>query len=487
MSDTLSRLKSIVGGENVIENPDFFSNSVWFKTGENQLAPDFLVKPVNSGQVQDVVKLANELSLPLIPVSSAAPHRTGGVTVDVPGAIVVDLSGMKKIIRINRQHCIAVVEPGVTWEQLSAELAKEGLRITHPLLPKKGKSVIASLLDREPCISPKFQYNMTEPLRSMEIIFGTGDKVLTGNGGHMLNDDEKWAGGEAAITQSGPHQFDFLKMVSAAQGSMGVVTMASLKLEPIGKEEKAVFVEAKSFDKLTDFLYKTLKFRFGDEVCIFNRKALASLLADDAEGAELFEAKLAPWTALVNIKWGALRAKEKIAVQEADIADIAQANGLVPVKSVAGLPSSAVTEKILKIDGNSEWRNIAAGAAKEIFYLTTIDKVGAQLKKAAEIADKHGYSFSDCPIYLQPMHQGVALHCSIALPITEDQGDSVELKNLYDDLSRELAGVGAFYSRPYGIWSEIMYEGNAQHTQLTKQMKDIFDPEYIMNPGKLCF
>ena len=138
----------------------------------------------------------------------------------------------------------------------------------------------------------------------MEIIFGTGDKVLTGNGGHMLNDDEKWAGGEAAITQSGPHQFDFLKMVSAAQGAMGIVTMASLKLEVIGKEEKAVFVEADSFDKLTDFLYKTLKFRFGDEVCIFNRKAMASLLADDAEGTEMYSSKLAPWTALINIKWG---------------------------------------------------------------------------------------------------------------------------------------------------------------------------------------
>ena len=487
MSDTLNRLKGIVGGENVTENPDFFSSSVWFKTGENQLTPDFLVKAQNSDQVQEVVKLANELSLPLIPVSSEAPHRTGGVCADVPGAIVLDMSGMKKIIRINRQHTIAVVEPGVTWEQLSAELAKEGLRITHPLLPKKGKSVIASLLDREPCISPKFQYNMTEPLRSMEIIFGTGDKVLTGNGGHMLNDDEKWAGGEAAITQSGPHQFDFLKMVSAAQGSMGVVTMASLKLELIGKEEKAVFVEADSFEKLTDFLYQTLKFRFGDEVCIFNKKAMAALLADDAEGAEMYSSKLAPWTALINIKWGALRAKEKIAVQEADIADIAQANGLVPVMSIAGLPAARVTGKILTFDGDSEWRSKATGASKEIFFLSTLDKISTQLKKAAEVADKHGYAFADCPIYLQPMHQGVAVHCSIALPITEDQADSAELKVLYDEMSRELAGVGAFYSRPYGIWSEIMYDGNAQHTDLTKKMKDIFDPEYVMNPGKLCF
>ncbi len=487
MSDTLSRLTSIVGGENVIENPDFFSSSVWFKTGENQLTPDFLVKAASTEQVQEVVKLANELALPLIPVSSSAPHKTGGVSVDVPGAIVLDMSGMKKIIRIDRTHCIAVVEPGVTWEELSIELAKKDLRITHPLLPKKGKSVIASLVDREPCISPKYQYNMTEPLRSMEIIFGTGDKVLTGNGGHMLNNDEKWAGGEVPITQSGPHQFDFLKMVSAAQGSMGVVTMASLKLEPLGKEEKPVFVESDSYEKLTDFLYKTLKFRFGDEVCVFNKKALASILADKAEDVDSVASKLSKWTALVNIKWGALRAKEKIAVQEADLTDIAQATGLVLSMTVAGIPAVKVTEKVLAINGDSEWKSKSTGAAKEIFFLSTLDKISAQLKKAAEVADKHGYAFSDCPIYLQPMHQGVAANCCIALPITEDQADSAELKAFYDEMSRELAGVGAFYSRPYGIWSEIMYDSNAQHTQLTKQMKDIFDPGYVMNPGKLCF
>ena len=487
MSDTLNRLKGIVGGENVIENPDFSSTSVWFKTGENLLTPDYLVKPVNTDQVQEVVKLANELSLPLIPVSSAAPHRTGGTCPDAPGAIVLDMSGMKKIIKVNRRHCLAVVEAGVTWEELSDACAKEGLRVTRPLLPKKGKSVIASLVDREPCISPKFQYSMTEPLRSLEIILGNGDKVLSGHGGFLRNEDERWEGGEAPVQNAGPHQLDFIRMVSGAQGTMGVVTTASVKLEPIGTVEKALFVEEDSIDKLTDFLYKTLKFRFGDEICVFNKKAMASILASDAEEAETYSKKLSPWTALVNLKWGALRAKEKIAVQEADVNDIAQENSLVTALSVAGLPGKTVTEKILSVDGDSEWKSKATGSAKEIFYLTTLDKVSAQLKKAAEVADKYGYSFTDCPVYLQPLHQGTAVHCSIGLPVYEDQVDSAELKAMYDEMSRELAAAGAFYSRPYGVWNELMFDANAPHDMLTKKMKDIFDPEHIMNPGKLCF
>ena len=487
MSDTLGRLENIVGKANVVEKPEFSSSSAGFRTEQNRLVPDYLVKPQNTDQVQDLVKLANMESIPLIPVSSSAPHKTGGVSVDVPGAIVIDMSGMKKIIKVNRRHCIAVIEPGVTWEELSDELAKHEMRIPRPLLPKKGKSVIASLVDREPCISPRFQYNMTEPLRSLEIIFGTGDKVLSGMGGHLRNDDEKLEGGEVPLTNAGPHQFDFIKMVSASQGAMGIVTTASVKVEPIGKEEKPVFVEAESFDKLTGFLYKTLKFRFGDEICIFNRKALASILAESEGDIEAIGARLSPWTTLVNIKWGALRAKEKIAVQEADITDIAQENGLVPVKSVGGFPSVEVTGKILAVNSEVDWKNRSAGSSKEIFYLSTLDKITAQLKKAAAVADENGYSFVDCPVYLQPLHQGTAVHCSITLPVTAEQGDSDELKNMYEKMSRELAAEGAFYSRPYGIWADLMYDGNAQHTALTQKMKDIFDPGHIMNPGKLCF
>jgi glycolate oxidase len=49
-----------------------------------------------------------------------------------------------------------------------------------------------------------------------------------------------------------------------------------------------------------------------------------------------------------------------------------------------------------------------------------------------------------------------------------------------------LAG-GAFFSRPYGIWADMAYKQDARSMAVLKTVKNIFDPNHIMNPGKLCF
>ena len=487
MSDTLNRLISIVGKDRVVENPEFTSDTAGYKAVKESMQPEFLVKPSNTEQVQKIVKMANESATPIIPVSSRGPHKTGGVSASAPGAVVVDLSGMNKILKVNRRHRLALIQPGVTWDQLAVELAENGLRIPQPLLPKRGKSVIASLLDREPLLSPKYQWNMTEPLRSMEIVFGTGDIVYSGMGGHRGEKEENWENGEIPVTNAGPHQFDFIKMVTASQGTFGIVTWASVRVEAAATAEKPVFAEAASLDSLSDYIYKNLKFRFGDEVCLFNRKAMASILSGKGDTVSLYDSKLSNWTAMINIKWGALRAKEKVEVQEADVLDIAQENGLIPSASVAGLPSAEVSRKVLALPAEENWKDRKTGKSKEIFFLSTLDKIPGQLKAASSLADKYGYAFSECPVYIQPLHQGTAAHCHIVLPVTGNEAESEEFAALYRDLSKELMNAGAFYSRPYGIWADLVYDRNAQNTILNNKMKDIFDPEHIMNPGKLCF
>ncbi len=488
MGSTLQRLIDIFGRENVTEAPEFSSSSVGpGSPGTPGLpaAPDYLVAPENTDQVQELVKLANERSLPLIPVSSSPPHRSGGVLPTTGGAVIVDLRRMNRILHVDRRSRLVLIEPGVTWDELSTELARHGLRIAPPLLPKRGKSVIATLLDREPLLSPKFQWNMNEPLRSLEIIWGTGDKIYSGMGGHRGETEEAWVNGTIPVTNAGPHQFDFMKMLTASQGTFGIVTWASVKVELAATAETALFFEGNSVDELTGFLYRVLQYRFGDEILIFNAKALSAILAGAGSGAgsntggaaeaAVGGANLAPWTAFVNVTWGALRAAEKIASQEADIRDIARANGILPADSVAGHPVAEVARKILSLAGETDWKT----SGPEIFFLSTLDRIPEQLKTAADVAERYAYPFADCPVYLQPLHQGVAVHCHIVLPGVTNE--------LYDQMSRELADGGAFFSRPYGIWSDIVYSHNEQHTNLTRKMKDIFDPANIMNPGKLCF
>jgi len=59
------------------------------------------------------------------------------------------------------------------------------------------------------------------------------------------------------------------------------------------------------------------------------------------------------------------------------------------------------------------------------------------------------------------------------------------MKKLFTRASEEFSGMGAYFARPYGIWSRLQLNKDAQSASLLKKLKGIFDPNNIMNPGKL--
>ena len=55
------------------------------------------------------------------------------------------------------------------------------------------------------------------------------------------------------------------------------------------------------------------------------------------------------------------------------------------------------------------------------------------------------------------------------------------------DASKTLLNHGAFFSRPYGPWADMVYDPSVGDVGVLKKLKGIFDPNHILNPGKLCF
>ena len=154
--------------------------------------PRFVVKPGSTKEVLSLVSWANQTQTPLVPVSSGPPRFRGDTVPSVPGAVVIDMSGMKKIMRIDVRNKVAMIEPGVTYTELQPELAKEGLRLITPLAPRANKSVVASLLEREPTTAPRFQWASLDPLRCTEIIWGDGQKLVTGDAAMFSSFEEAW-------------------------------------------------------------------------------------------------------------------------------------------------------------------------------------------------------------------------------------------------------------------------------------------------------
>lgn len=177
--DLKEKLAGVAGADGVSDDAETLSSyeSAGLAGGGKPL---LLVRPSEAPQVRTLIKLANEVGLNLV-FSSSGPPRYRGDTVPSGEAVIVDMSRMDRVLRVDRRNKVALIEPGVTFDRLKDAAEKAGLRALMPLLPRSSKSVLASYLEREPITIPKYHWDMTDPLLCTELVFGTGDLFRTGS------------------------------------------------------------------------------------------------------------------------------------------------------------------------------------------------------------------------------------------------------------------------------------------------------------------
>ena len=279
---------------------------------------------------------------------------------------------------------------------------------------------------------------------------------------------------------------DLLRMVLQAQGSMGIVTWASVKCELLPTVQKMFLAPARKSTDLEAFAYKVIWSRFGDKLFVVNRAYLSSLMGDTKDKIAELKATLPNWLAAVGVSGDIVLPEMKVEGQSKDLEDIAQATGLPLVSSIPGLVGSDLNEKALQPSGEQYWKKTAKGAFQDIFFVTTLDKTSKFIDAMYALAIEAGYPTEDVGVYIQPQHMGTSVHLEFSLPYdAENAGETKKVKALFEKASRELSKLGAYYARPYGIWSRIQLNKDAQSYELLKRMKDIFDPNNIMNTGKL--
>lgn len=489
MDGKKENLIGIVGKENVFNDTVSLESFSHDQSWALPIKPGFIVKPKNVDEVQAVVKWANQTKTPLVPVSSGPPRFYGDTVPSTTGAVIINLSRMNRIIRIDRRNRMTLIEAGVTYSQLQPELAKKDLRVSTPLLPRANKSVVTSLLERQPTLVPKYNWSLPEPLRSLELVWGSGDKMWTGEAGAQPGTLEKqWEMGLAQVSATGPAETDWYRLVSAAQGSMGIITWASVKCEILPKIHRLFFIPGKDISDLIDCAYKLLRLRLGDEFLLLNSTNLAYMLGNGAKKTETLREKLPVWTIIIGVAGRDIMPEEKVDVQVKDIKDITKQFGLQLLSEIPGANDKQVLEILLNPSGDPYWKLRYKGGCQDIFFLTTLDKTPRLIKIVYSLADLLKMPLSDIGIYIQPQHQGVSYQCEFTLPF--NPGNKLEAdkaKELLTKASEELIKQGAYFSRPYGIWADMVYSRDIQSTQLLKSIKKIFDPNYVLNPGKLCF
>ncbi len=482
------KLIKIAGADAVLDDPGdmapyIMSNPLWPAS-----LPNVVVSVKEMKTASKVVQFANENNVPLKPSSSGVHFRDTGPRC---GGIVLDLSKMKKVTKIDNRNRKVTVEPGVTWGELTEELKKQQMRTIMPLLPHADSSVLVSCLERDPSVIPMFEYG--ELILSMQMIWPTGEPFRTGSAS-TINFGKKGNFAEGCYPY-GPGPIDAMRLMQGAQGTMGTAIWANIKTERLPPVNKSYFIPFEQSEDAVEALYAIQRKRIGHECFAMNSIDLASILAKDmSNDFAKIEKQLPPWSVLMILSGAKYFPEEKIAYEKEALFEAR--NNVFPFTEILDvIPGYGSTKQLPDLLRNPwpadqpYWKDRMKGGCQDLFFITTMEKAPIFVDTVRQIAAELGPPPQEIGVYLQPIEFGAGMHVEFNLFYDPEDGEEIEtVIQVYTECIKEALRLEAHFTRPYGkVISDLVYEKAGSYTMLAKKTKQIFDPNHIMNPGTLCF
>ncbi|MCF0120170.1 MAG: FAD-binding oxidoreductase, partial [Oscillospiraceae bacterium] len=395
--------------------------------------------PENTQQVQEIIRKARETGRGLVPVSSEPPHFHGAS--ENENADIVSFSKMKKIMVIDRRSRYARVEPGVTFGELIPQLRENGMRLNLPFLARSGKSAAASALEREAVMMPKYQYDYPDPLLTVETVFGTGDTFRTGSAAGPGTYEQSRAD---KIIPWGPGGIDYLRFLAGAQGTIGLVTWATLKTEILPSASRLFFIASDSADRLTSLANVLCRRRIPDELIILNRENFAAAFADNAEEENALHVA-APWIMLCRVCGYDRYPEERLAIYDGYVRDVCRDAGLEAVTAYPLLPGieQKIESMITDCDRREKSWKLRLGQERELLFVSAPSKTAGLISVIENELPNAGITVS-------PQVQGRAFRVEVNMRFGDDRSETEKTDAALFALARKLVSGGAYFDRPYG-------------------------------------
>ena len=222
-------LIEIVGEENYTDRLiDMVSFS--YDASEHSHRPACAVWPETADQVSEILKLSNREKLPVIP--RGAGTGLSGMAVPIEGGIILDLSRMNRIVKISIEDRLAIVQPGVVYVDLEKALAPFGF--FFPPDPASGKvSTLGGNVATNAGGLKGAKYGTTKDyVLGLQVVLPDGRIMRTGS--------------KAMKSVSG---YDLTRLFVGSEGTLGVVTEITLKINP---KPTATSTALATFDSLED-------------------------------------------------------------------------------------------------------------------------------------------------------------------------------------------------------------------------------------------
>lgn len=479
-------LSSILGSENVTDAEEVLKQYSRDQSFVQPRSPDVIARVSTPEQVQKVVRYANTTNTPIVPFSSGLNMH--GATIPKEGGIVLDLSGMNSIISIDTDNWNAIIEPGVTVSWLQDELAKHQLRAMLPFGVHPKRSALTSLLERDPSLaSASFEYG-NELIMDTELVLPTGELFRTG----------LWSAGGIPGSPMGPGRAMLNRMWTGAQGTLGILTKMNLKVEYLPRKRKIFMLPFDSFPEAMEPLRMIQRKEIGHECFIVNNFNLASMLCSEwsvpeelpctkieSREFETLREKLPEWMLMVCSNGGPRLPEEKIAYEEEALQEICSMTHTQLYDG--GQMDELMLQNLLRPWDILKKFNYR-GSVHDVSFKTTLKKIPGYQKVVQEITNKYHYPLRDIGVYILPVERGRAYHIEADFHCDPDNPEEVEqIRAMWHEVSEQFLDEGAFFDRPYGAWSDMMYSRAGTYTQKLKEIKKELDPNNILNPGHLCF
>jgi glycolate oxidase len=220
--EIVSRLREIVGSKAVLTAKEDLTAYSYDSTRFWQHKPDLVVLPTTTGQISQILKIANENLIPVTP-RGAGTNMSGG-SIPINGGIVLCTTMMNRILEINKVNLTAVVEPGVVLEEFKLTLAKQGL--FYPPDPQSSFGCTIGGNVAENAGGPLcLKYGVTRKyVLGLEVVLADGEIVDLGS-----------------ATFKNRTGYDLTMLFTGSEGTLGVITKIILGLLPMPPASQTIY------------------------------------------------------------------------------------------------------------------------------------------------------------------------------------------------------------------------------------------------------
>ncbi len=462
-ADIVSQLEAIVGKANVIfadpgRMQDYSHDEV--AGAEYAHMPDVVVKPNRAAEISEIMKLANRERIPVTP-RGAGSGLSGGA-VPVFGGILLSVERMSRILEVDRENMVAVVEPGVVTNNINVAVQEYGLFYAgYPMSVEM--CFIGGNVAENAGGGRAIKYGVTARyVMGLEVVLPTGEIVQMG--GKRVKD----------VTG-----YDLVHLMVGSEGTLGIFTKIILRLMPLPVARVVLLVP-----------FPDVKSAIGavPRVMTLGRIIPASIEFMDRLSVQTAYAHIGEPPPHPYI--GALLLLEVDAFSQEQAE--AEYTAIVNLCLEAGALDVFVGDTPAKEKKMWKPRQICAEAFKAVSPVQSLEDIVVPLAQIPDLMPELERISQQYNV-LMPCygHAGDGnLHATVVKkPETPMERWHADLPVILEDLYRVVAKLGGTISGEHGIGHKraryLPVAQDATLIALQKRIKAAFDPLNILNPGKI--